>query len=319
MKLKWLFNNSHVIVSSLGVAAFSAGCCSKGTGGSYSSSSLPPYTENAAGGTAETQESTTSAQASTSTSGTQTIPLYKEQVNVGTRQVQDATVRIRKVVKTETVNEPVTLRKETLVIDRQPSSTGAESGAQPFQNQEITIPLSHDEPMVSTTVVPNGQIVAQTRADTTQQTIQQQVRSEDVAVDKGNAQNVIISDNVTKDQNQAAGAATAPGGEYSGSSTGPITDVIILSTTSDPTTLSGKQVQLNSAKIDRVTGMLIVIKDSSGNDVFIKSDQPTDSFHPGDTVNVTGTVTKTSPSMEGYDQMQGQKVVIHADSVQKAQ
>lgn len=313
MKLKWLFNNSHVIVSSLGVAAFSAGCCSKGTGGSYSST-LPPYSENA-GGTAETQETTTSTETAPSTTGTQTIPLYKEQVNVGTRQVEDGQVKIHKVVKTETVNAPVTLRKETLVIDRQPSSTGAEPGAQPFQNQEINIQLHHDEPMVSTTVVPNGQIVAQTRADTTQQTIQQQVRSEDVAVDKGNAQNVIISDNV----NQAAGGATAPGGEYTGTSAGPITDVTILSTTSDPTTLSGKQVQLNNAKIDHVSGMLIVIKDGSGNDVFIKSDQPTDSFHPGDTVNITGTVTKTSPTMEGYDQMQGQKICIHADSVQKAQ
>src|SRR5215469_7024735 len=120
MKLKRLLNNSQVIVSMLGVAAFAAGCCTEH--------------KAATGGTAETTETTTStttaAAPSGETSGTQTIPLYKEQVNVGARQVEDGAVTIRKIVKTETVNQPVTLQKETLVIDRQPSSTGAEAGSQ---------------------------------------------------------------------------------------------------------------------------------------------------------------------------------------------
>lgn len=204
MKLKWMLNNTQVIVSTLGVAAFAAGCCSP-SGGSAST-----------GGTAETQESTSSAQ----TSGSQTIPLYKEQVNVGAQQVNDGTVTIKKVVKTETVNEPVTLRKETLVIDRQPASTGQEQpGSQAFQEQQVTIQLHHDEPFVSTQVVPNGQIVTQMRTDSQQTTIQKQVRSEDVAVDKGNAQNVIISDSV-KDQNGSMGGGGDTGGQSSGGSQG---------------------------------------------------------------------------------------------------
>jgi uncharacterized protein (TIGR02271 family) len=217
MKLKWLLNNTQVIVSTLGVAALAAGCSSENTGGSYASSSAPPYSENTAvGGTAETQESTSSAQASTAqTSGTQTIPLYKEQVNVGAQRVQDGQVTIRKVVKTETVNQPVTLTKETLVIDRQPSSTGAEPGAQAFQNQEITIPLHHDQPYVTTQVVPNGQVVATTKTDSQQTTVQKQVRSEDVAVDKGNAQNVIIQGNLNQ-ENQGMGGT----GDNSDQSTG---------------------------------------------------------------------------------------------------
>lgn len=207
MKLKWLLNNSQIIVSTLGVAAFAVGCCS-------------PH-QGAAGGTAETTETTTSTSTSAApsgeTSGTQTIPLYKEQVNVGTRQVDDGAVTIRKVVKTETVNEPVTVRKETLIIDRQPSSTGAEPGSQAFQDQQITIPLHHDEPFASTQVVPNGQVVATTKTDAQQTTIQKQVRSEDVAVDKGNAQNVVISGNVTQDQNGAMGGTGDNGGQSSGS------------------------------------------------------------------------------------------------------
>ena len=206
MKLKWLLTNSQVIVSMLGVAAFAAGCCTGGHGGSE-------------GGTAETTETTTSTSASASasgeTSGTQTIPLYKEQVNVGSQQVNDGAVTIRKVVKTETVNQPVTLTKQTLVIDRQPSPTGAEPSGTAFQDQQITIQLHHDEPMVSTQVVPNGQVVATTKTDSQQTTIQKQVRSEDVAVDKGNAQNVIIQGNLNSDQSM--GGSADNGGQSSGS------------------------------------------------------------------------------------------------------
>src|SRR5579871_3213419 len=109
MKLKWLLNNSQVIVSIVGAAALASGCCTSHKGGA-----------EAAGATAETTETTTStsttAAPSGETSGTQTIPLYKEQVNVGTRQVDDGAVTIRKVVKTETVNQPVTIHRETVVI-----------------------------------------------------------------------------------------------------------------------------------------------------------------------------------------------------------
>ena len=212
MKSKWILNNTHVIISTLGVAALAAGCCSGGgKGGSYSSA--PPYSESTT--TTATTQTTSSAQPSGETSGTQTIPLYKEQVNVGAQQVNDGMVTIKKIVKTETVNQPVTLKKETLVIDRQPSSS-QEAGSSAFQDQQFTIQLHHEEPFVSTQVVPNGQVVATTKADSQQTTIQKQVRTEDVAIDKGNAQNVIISDSL-KDQSQPMGGTGDNGGQSSGS------------------------------------------------------------------------------------------------------
>jgi uncharacterized protein (TIGR02271 family) len=215
MKLKWMLNNTQVIVSTLGVAALAAGCCSKGTGGSYSSTSTaPPYMEATS---TTTQQTTSTAQPSGEATGSQTIPLYKEQVNVGAQQVQDGTVTIKKIVKTETVNQPVTLKKETLVIDRQPSSS-QEPGAQAFQEQQISIQLHHEEPFVSTQVVPNGQVVATTKADSQQTTIQKQVRTEDVAIDKGNAQNVIIQGDLNSQQSQPMGGGGDTGGQSSGGS-----------------------------------------------------------------------------------------------------
>lgn len=312
MKLKWLLNNSQLILSTLGVAAFAAGCCSKGTGGSYSSSYNSQAYSESSGGTAQTQEST---------SGSQTIPLYKEQLNVGARQVDDGTVTIRKVVKTETVNEPVTLRKESLYIDRQPSSSGAEAGSQAFQDQQITIQLHHDEPFASTQIVPNGQIVATTKADSQQTTIQRQVRTEDVAIDKGNAQNVVISGDINQD-NQPMGGATEPGGQVTGTETGPITDISIVTTCSDPNSLNGRQVQLNNVKVDQINGRYIYITDNSGKDACVHLDQPADNVHPGDMVNISGTTADMSTMGQPAEPMpqaaNGQHVCIRAQSVQVA-
>jgi uncharacterized protein (TIGR02271 family) len=320
MKLKWIANNTQVILSTLGVAVFAAGCSSENPGGSETTSAAPPYRETAVGGTAETQESTSSAQSS----GTQTIPLYKEQVNVGTRQVPDSQVTIRKVVKTETVNQPVTLTKQTLVIDRQPSPTGAQPSGQAFQDQQITIPLSHQEPVVSTQVVPNGQVVATTKTDTQQTTVQKQVRSEDVAVDKGNAQNVVVSDNMTKNSSQSMGAATEPGGQASGSSanSGPITDITTLTGCSDPNSISGRQVQLVNVKVDQVAGQYLYITDNAGKDACVRLDQPAENVHPGDMVNISGTAMDMSTMGQHAESMpqaaSGQRVCIHAQSVQVA-
>ena len=321
MKLKWLSNNSQIIVSTLGVAALAAGCSSENTGGSYTASSAPPYSENTAvGGTAETQESTSAQASSAQTSGTQTIPLYKEQVNVGTRQVPSGTVTLRKVVKTETVNEPVTLQRETVVISRQPSSTGAEPGAQAFQNQQITIPLHHDVPYVTTQVVPNGQVVATTKTDTQQTTVQKQIRSEDVAVDKGNAQNVVISGNVNQ-QNQAMGAATEPGGQATGTAGSSITDVRTLTSSPEATSLEGQQVSLSNVKIDQVNGRYLYISDNYGKDACVRMEQPDESLKPGDMVNITGTAAAMSTMGQSAEQMPqaaaGSRVCIHATSVQK--
>jgi len=318
MKLKWLSNNTQVIVSTLGAAALAAGCSSESTGGSasYASSSSPPYTENAAGGTAETQAST-----SGQTSGSQTIPLYKEQVNVGSQQVNDGAVTIRKVVKTETVNQPVTLNKQTLVIDRQPSPAGTQPSGQAFQDQQITIPLYHDQPVVTTQIVPNGQVVATTKTDSQQTTIQKQVRSEDVAVDKGNAQNVVIQGNVNQ-PNQPMGAATEPGGQATGAAAGPITEVTTLTTASDASSLQGRQVQLINVKIDQASGHYLYISDNSGKDACVHLDQPVENLHPGDMVNISGTVADISAAGQPAEPMPqaaaGQHVCIRAQSVQVA-
>jgi len=169
----------------------------------------------------------TTANADTQASGNTVIPLYQESVRVGTREVDAGSVRLRKVVTTETVNQPVQLRKETVVIDREPaanqtSQTTAnyqQSGGPAFQEQETVIHLKREEPVVETQVVPTGRIVVQRKTEPQQQTIQRQVRHEEIQVEKiGNPENVIISENLRSSTRQSE--STGAGGTTTSQSQG---------------------------------------------------------------------------------------------------
>lgn len=260
------------------------GCCTshKGGGGTayYSNYETTP---------APAQTTTTEAKpAETASSGSVTIPLYEENVTVGKREVDAGTVTIKKVVKTETVNQPVELRRETISIDRQPASGSAQTAdtSKAFQDQQFTIQLKKEEPVVEKRVVQSGQVVASKTATTEQTTVQREVRKEDVAIDKGNA--------------QAEGAATSPGGESQGSASGgTITDLKTLALTTDVDSMHGKMVQVSSVKVQQVIDPTLITVGGEGNqpEVCVHLQQPA-SLKPGDTVTITGTVKESSKSTD---------------------
>jgi len=72
------------------------------------------------------------------------------------------------------------------------------SFSQPFGEGEIVVRLQREEPVIEKRIVPAGNIVVETRANTEQVNVQQQVRREKIDVDKGQAENVIISDNLNQ-------------------------------------------------------------------------------------------------------------------------
>ena len=225
-------------------AALLAGCYSpdRGTSSSYHQSSSS-YTQDSGLAATDTSHSYTEPENQGAT-GSQTyqttgtgeiqservvIPLHEEQVQVGKRTVETGTVRLRKEITTETINQPVQIRKETIVVDREPaggSSTsqsfqsssrqnqqfqqGQSSGsiAQPFEQGEIVLRLHSEEPVIEKRVVPAGNIVVETRVNNEQVNVQQQVRRENINVDKGNAQNVIVSENLNQQQSTRAREAS---------------------------------------------------------------------------------------------------------------
>lgn len=199
MKMQSISGRWTLAATSLLSLALAGGCCTK-SGSAYSSSTPVGYS----GGTEESETASAESTGETNT----VIPLYKESVSVGTRQVDAGTVRVKKIVKTETVNQPVELRHEEVVIERQPagSQTPSSDMNQAFQEQETVIHLSKDEPVIQKQTMPAGQVVVKKNSETQQQNIQTQVRSEDVVtVHQGT-------------QGEATGGAESPGGQSTGNS-----------------------------------------------------------------------------------------------------
>jgi stress response protein YsnF len=192
---------------------------------------------------ASTSTQTTSASAQSTgqpqeLKGDISIPLYEEQLAVGTRMVESGSVRLRKQVTTETVNQPVQIRRETLVVEREPGSAGSASSQEtastastastagtagtftPFEQGEIVIKLHKEEPVVEKRVIATGRIVAKTATDTEQVTVSREVRKENIDVEKiGNPQNVTISENVGARSSDAVGGTGTASQQTKGSET----------------------------------------------------------------------------------------------------
>jgi uncharacterized protein (TIGR02271 family) len=130
-----------------------------------------------------------SASGGVETSSQADIPLHKEQMVVGKRDVSNGGVLIRTVVQTENVSQPVDLRREEYVIERVPASEAPEggitaNGAIVFQGQEIYVPLTREEPVASKRAVLVEKVQLGKRIETDRQTVSTPVRSEDVEITK---------------------------------------------------------------------------------------------------------------------------------------
>lgn len=270
-----------------------SGCCTKSSSAAY----YPPYQ---AQGAAETPEETQVSAAPAENMGETNIPLYKESLQVGTRQVPDGTVTIKKIVKTETVNQPVELRHEEVVVERQPSSGEAanQDMSQAFQEGQTTIQLTKEEPVVQKQIVSDGQAVVKTTSQTEQRNIQAQVRSEDV---------------VTSREGGAAGGAESPGGQVSG---GPITDPANLSAND-----AGRQCQFSNLKVQNIMGdHVAVVSAPNGQSLYVFSPQGVANIKAGDTISVTGTCQTGSAnvSSDAAQILSSQPMYIDAQQIQPA-
>jgi stress response protein YsnF len=145
--------------------------------------------------------------------------------------VETGSVRLRKQVTTETVNQPVQIRRETLVVDRvagtgsqETAGTAATAGTAgtftPFEQGEIVIKLHKEEPVVEKKVIATGRIVAKTTTDTEQVTVSREVRKENIDVEKiGNPQNVTISESVGARPSDAVGGTGTGSQQIKGTET----------------------------------------------------------------------------------------------------
>lgn len=112
------------------------------------------------------------------------IQLKEEELKVGKREVEAGGVRLRKVVRTEVVNQPVELQREEIVIERVPAGEAAATGSSAFDEEEIYVPLRREEAVVSKEARVREEVRVGKRKETTRETVSETVRSEDVEVEQ---------------------------------------------------------------------------------------------------------------------------------------
>jgi uncharacterized protein (TIGR02271 family) len=88
-------------------------------------------------------------------------------------------VKIRKEVHTETVNVPVSLKREAIVVERVPADA--------FTEGEVRIPTMREEAVVEKTAKVVGEVRVSKKTETDEEVITETIRKEEVKVDKDGA------------------------------------------------------------------------------------------------------------------------------------
>ena len=112
------------------------------------------------------------------------VALSEEQVKVGKRTVDAGAVRLRKIVRTEIVNQPVEVRHEDFVVERISADQvheGTATGSN-FQDETIDVPLTREEVVVSKEAHVTGAVRVNKTAIAETQNVSETVRKEDVEV-----------------------------------------------------------------------------------------------------------------------------------------
>ena len=163
-------------------------------------------------GAAETAVSTTTAPRDTAaaTHGTARtakdgesieVALQEEQLRVGKRQVDAGAVRLRKIIRTETVNTPVELRREDVVVERIAAQDvrPGDIPAADFKAEDLNITLHREEAVVAKETVVTGAVRVHKTSETETQNVSDTVRKEDVEVDQSSVTNAgTVRDDVTR-------------------------------------------------------------------------------------------------------------------------
>jgi hypothetical protein len=118
------------------------------------------------------------------------IPLHEERVELGKRVVPAGGVRLRKVVRTKIINQPVEVRYEEIILERvmpedAPRHAEGAIPTEPFREGALFLPEFREEPTIARrTAEVVGGVRARTETETTRETVPVDLRREDVEVDR---------------------------------------------------------------------------------------------------------------------------------------
>lgn len=110
----------------------------------------------------------------------------EEEVNVGTRTQETGRVRLKKYVVTEDVQMTVPLQREEVRLEREPiteENAGRANDGPAISEEEHEVVLKEEVPVIEKQAVPKERIKLSKDTVTEEQTINEQVRKEQVDID----------------------------------------------------------------------------------------------------------------------------------------
>ena len=135
-----------------------------------------------ASGTAATTGAANTARTATGKDDIE-VALTEEQVRVGKRTVDAGQVRLRKIVRTEIVNQPVEIRHEDVVIERVAAGdVRSGTATSDFKEETIDVPLTREEVVVQKDAHVTGAVRLHKTEGVETQQVSETVRKEDVEV-----------------------------------------------------------------------------------------------------------------------------------------
>ncbi len=117
--------------------------------------------------------------------GDEVIPIYEERLEVGKREVSHGRLRVRSYVVEKAVDEQVTLRTESVQVDRRPVDRAVGLADDPFRDRTIELEEFAEEAVVSKQARVVEEISLRKEATDRVQTIHDTVRHTEVEVEDG--------------------------------------------------------------------------------------------------------------------------------------
>jgi len=140
----------------------------------WRSSGWSGYSENAMGGSSDMNEGRRE----------ESIPIVEEELQIGKRQVESGRVKVRSYVVEQPVSESVSLREETVRVERRPAERSIAAGEDAFRERTIEARAVSEEAVVAKNARVTGEVVVKKGVEQRNETVSDTVRRTEVDVDE---------------------------------------------------------------------------------------------------------------------------------------
>lgn len=136
----------------------------------------------------------TAASTKTASSQEVTVPVVKEQMQVGKREVQEGATRVQKRIIEKPVEKSVTLKDENVRVEQRSANRPVKDPDKAFKEQTIEMTESKEVPMVTKEARQTGEVALKKDVQQQKETIRDTVRSTDIDVINSGDQEAGLTD-----------------------------------------------------------------------------------------------------------------------------